>query len=142
MLPMTMIGKVRRMFHRQDKSVREIARLTSLSRITIRKYLKEGSAQEPKYARGERVTKLTPFHEKLIEASVVDALRPRKERRRTWTLFEQLQVAGYEGCYSRVTDFIRMWRVAQGKSISTSAFVPLRSTRNTQPLIPERMFEK
>ena len=58
MLPMTMIGKVRRMFHRQDKSVREIARLTSLSRITIRKYLKEGSAQEPKYARGERVTKL------------------------------------------------------------------------------------
>jgi hypothetical protein len=25
-----------------------------------------------------------------------------------------------------VTDFIRMWRVAQGKSISTSAFVPLR----------------
>jgi transposase len=123
---MTMIGKVRRMFHRQDKSVREIARLTSLSRITIRKYLKEGSAQEPKYARGERVTKLTPFHEKLIEALVVDALRPRKERRRTWTLFEQLQVAGYEGCYSRVTDFIRMWRVAQGKSISTSAFVPLR----------------
>lgn len=78
MLPMTMIGKVRRMFHRQDKSVREIARLTSLSRITIRKYLKEGSAQEPKYERAERVTKLTPFHEKLIEALVVDALATRK----------------------------------------------------------------
>ncbi|MBB5547817.1 hypothetical protein GGD70_008181, partial [Paraburkholderia fungorum] len=31
MIPMTMIGKVRRMFHRQNKSVREIARLTSLS---------------------------------------------------------------------------------------------------------------
>jgi hypothetical protein len=28
MIPMTMIGKVRRMFHRQNKSVREIARLT------------------------------------------------------------------------------------------------------------------
>jgi hypothetical protein len=35
MIPMTMIGKVRRMFHRQNKSVREIARLTSLSRNTI-----------------------------------------------------------------------------------------------------------
>ena len=39
MIPMTMIGKVRRMFHRQNKSVREIARLTSLSRNTISKYL-------------------------------------------------------------------------------------------------------
>ena len=44
---MTMIGKIRRMFHREDKSVREIARLTSLSRITIRKYPKEGSATSP-----------------------------------------------------------------------------------------------
>jgi hypothetical protein len=35
MIPMTMIGKVRRMFHRQNKSVREIARLTSLSRNTM-----------------------------------------------------------------------------------------------------------
>lgn len=39
MIPMTMIGKVRRMFHRQNKSVREISRLTSLSRNTISKYL-------------------------------------------------------------------------------------------------------
>lgn len=39
MIPMTMIGKVRRVFHRQKKSVREIARLTSLSRNTISKYL-------------------------------------------------------------------------------------------------------
>jgi hypothetical protein len=29
MIPMTMIGKARRMFHRQNKSVREFARLTS-----------------------------------------------------------------------------------------------------------------
>ncbi|AMM15324.1 integrase (plasmid) [Burkholderia sp. PAMC 28687] len=123
---MTMIGKVRRMFHRQDKSVREIARLTSLSRNTIRKYLKDEVPQEPKYERGVGATKLTPFHDGLIEALVVDAHRPRKERRRTWTLFEQIRAAGYEGCYSRVTDFIRAWRCAEGKSISTNAFVPLR----------------
>jgi hypothetical protein len=36
---MTMIGKVRRTFHRQNKSAREIARLTSLSRSTISKYI-------------------------------------------------------------------------------------------------------
>ncbi len=37
---MAMIGKVRRMHFRQNKSVREIARITSLSRNTIRKWLK------------------------------------------------------------------------------------------------------
>ena len=34
---MAMIGKVRRMYYRQKKSVREIVRTTSLSRNTIRK---------------------------------------------------------------------------------------------------------
>ncbi|MES3015334.1 MAG: helix-turn-helix domain-containing protein [Pseudomonadota bacterium] len=37
---MAMIGKVRRMFFREKKSVREIVRLTSLSRNTVRKWLK------------------------------------------------------------------------------------------------------
>jgi hypothetical protein len=36
---MAMIGKVRRMHHRQKKSVREIARATSLSRNTCRRRL-------------------------------------------------------------------------------------------------------
>jgi transposase len=57
MIPMTMIGKVRRMFHRQNKSVREIARLTSLSRNTIRKYLKADVQEEPKYQRKAKPTR-------------------------------------------------------------------------------------
>lgn len=44
---MEMIGKVRRMHHRQKKSIREIAQATSLSRNTVRKYLREDLAQEP-----------------------------------------------------------------------------------------------
>ena len=51
MIPMTMIGKVRRLFHRQNKSVREIACLTSLSRNTISKYLNMEVQEEPKYQR-------------------------------------------------------------------------------------------
>ena len=35
---MAMIGKVLRMRHRENKSVQEIARATSLSRNTVRKY--------------------------------------------------------------------------------------------------------
>jgi transposase-like protein len=37
---MAMIGKIRRMYFREKKSVREISRLTSLSRNTIDKWLK------------------------------------------------------------------------------------------------------
>ncbi|TDN63133.1 hypothetical protein B0G77_6757 [Paraburkholderia sp. BL10I2N1] len=75
MIPMTMIGKVRRMFHRQNKSVREIARLTSLSRNTISKYLNMDVQEEPKYQRRAQPTRLTPFHEVLVQALNVDARR-------------------------------------------------------------------
>jgi len=78
---MTMIGKVRRMFHRQNKSVREIARLTSLSRNTISKYLNMDVQEEPKYQRRSQPTRLTPFHEVLMQALSVDSRRPKKERR-------------------------------------------------------------
>ena len=49
---MAMIGKVKRMYFRQKKSVREIVRLTSLSRNTVRKWLKTPVLEEPIYRRG------------------------------------------------------------------------------------------
>jgi hypothetical protein len=48
---MAMIGKVRRMRFRLKKSVREIAKATSLSRNTVRNYLREPEVAEPKYRR-------------------------------------------------------------------------------------------
>ena len=48
---MAMIGKVLRMHHREKKSVREIVRATSLSRNTVRKYLRTPLAQPPRYRR-------------------------------------------------------------------------------------------
>ena len=56
---MVMIGKVRRMRHRQKKSVREIARITSLARNTVRKWLRAPMQVEPKYRRGSQPRKLS-----------------------------------------------------------------------------------
>ena len=50
---MAMIGKVRRMYFREKGSVREIVRLTSLSRNTVRKRLKAAVLEEPKYQLSE-----------------------------------------------------------------------------------------
>ena len=122
---MAMIGKVLRMRHRDNKSVREIARATSLSRNTVRKYLRRGKAEAPRYRRPLVPVKLSPYVEQLTQALQADARRPKKERRTGRALFEQLQAAGYQGCYSRVTDFIRHWRQDAGKAAAAHAYVPL-----------------
>src|SRR4249919_936676 len=122
---MAMIGKVRRMRHRQKKSVREIARITSLSRNTVRKWLRAPIQSEPKYRRGTQPRKLSPFHERLEQALKADGRRPRHERRSARALYAELKSIGYDGGYSRVTDFIRDWRLGEGHSAGASAFVPL-----------------
>lgn len=122
---MAMIGKVLRMHHRENKSVREIARATSLSRNTVRKYLRVPVAQPPKYVRRAASTKLTPFVEMVKMALLADARRPRKERRTARALLQQIAAAGYEGGYTQLTDFIRAWRAQQGGVAVGKAFVPL-----------------
>ena len=122
---MAMIGKVRRLHYRQLKSVREIARITSLSRNTVRKWLKAPVTAEPKYRRGPRPCKLTAFHETLLQALKADAHRPKRDRRTAQALYAEIKAAGYTGGYTRVTDFVRAWRQSAGQAGSTTAFVPL-----------------
>lgn len=83
--------------------------------------------EEPKYQRrAQLTTRLAPFHDVLVQGLSVDARRPKKERRTAWMLFQEIKAGGYDGCYSRVTDFIRAWRQREGQTVSKSAFVPLR----------------
>ena len=122
---MSMIGKVRRMRFREGKSVREIARLTSLSRNTVRAWLREPEVKERRYRRPEASTQLTPYAEGLRQALAADARRPKSDRRTAKALFEALKAQGYAGCYSRVTDFVRAWRAGEGQAAARTAFVPL-----------------
>jgi transposase len=113
------------MRHRQNKSVREIARITSLSRNTVRKWLRAPTQGEPKYRRGAQPRKLSPFHERLEQALKADGHRPKHERRSARALYTELKSIGYDGGYSRVTDFVRDWRLGEGHAVGASAFVPL-----------------
>lgn len=122
---MAMIGKVLRMHHREKKSVREIVRATSLSRNTVRKYLRTPVEQPPRYRRKAAMRKLSPFVETVKMALLADARRPRKERRTAKALLKQIAQAGYEGGYTQLTDFIRAWRAQQGGVAVGKAFVPL-----------------
>jgi transposase len=122
---MALIGKIRGMRMRDGKSISEISRLTSLSRNTIKKWLQTPQGAAPKYRRRDVSTKLAPFIATLTQALEVDARRAKHERRTARALHVQLTSQGYDGGYTRLTDFIRQWRDKQGKLISARAFVPL-----------------
>ncbi len=62
---MDMIGRIRRLHSRKNKSEREIARITGLSRNTVAKWLHGQVDGPPKYRRGEQANKLTVFHDAL-----------------------------------------------------------------------------
>jgi len=121
---MEMFGKVRRMYKRDKKSLREIAKGTGLSRNTIRKWVRDAKeGDEPEYRRKTGAGKLTAFHAALELALKADALRAKQYRRTARALFVEIKNQGYTGGYSRVTDFIREWRGTAGKT--PHAFVPL-----------------
>jgi len=61
----------------------------------------------------------------LQTALVADSHRAKHERRTALALHAEITVAGYGGGYSRVTDFVRAWRLGAGQATSGQAFVPL-----------------
>jgi transposase len=122
---MDMIGKVKRMHFRDHFSLSDIARRTGLSRNTVKKWVKAPIEGEPRYRREVAVGKLSAFEEALVQMLRADGRRARHERRTAKALHTELKALGYEGGYSRLTDFIRAWRQRQGQEAATKAFVPL-----------------
>ncbi len=122
---MAMYAKVRRMRFRDGLSISEIARRTSLSRNTIKGWLREPVRSELAYRRPGGPKKLDAHVEWLRQALATDARRPRKERRTALRLYQQLQAEGFTGSYCRVTEFIRAQRAQAGAVTARSAYVPL-----------------
>ena len=121
---MGMYAKVRRLYFRERLSINEIHRQTSLSRNTVKKWLKEPEGVEPKYERPKAIGKLTPFESHLKLALQADAHRPKRDRRTALMLFKEIQKVGFDGSYPLVTKFIYGWREAAAKVTGKSAFVP------------------
>jgi transposase len=120
-----MFGKVRRMYFRDRLSISEIARRTSLSHNTIKKWLATDSGNVPKYRRSPAPTKLTPYEPQLRQWLEADSYRLKRDRRTALILFDELQKQGFPGSYTRVSEFIRRWREAGSGSALSKAFVPL-----------------
>jgi transposase len=123
---MEKLGKIRRLYYRDGLAVSEIVRRTGFARNTVKSWLKVAEGTAPKYRRRSvDDTKIAPFAVQLTKALEIDARRPKRDRRTALKLFGELKAAGFEGDYSRVTEFVRRWREAGGQAL-VKAFVPLR----------------
>jgi transposase len=125
MITMKDLGIVRRLYYRKGLSLSEIERRTGFTRKTIRHWLNAPEGTEPKYRRrASEDTKIAPFAEHLNKALEVDARRPKRDRRSALKLFHEIRSSGFDGDYSRVTEFVRRWRANGGQAL-VKAFVPL-----------------
>ena len=125
MITMELLGKIKRLYVRDKKSLHEIAKYTGLSRNTIRKWVRAPKAEDAlKYVRQDMPAKLAPYQAEIEQALKADSHRIKQNRRTAKALLIQIQARGYTGGYSQLTAFIRQWRGKEGKALK--AFVPLR----------------
>ena len=124
---MGLLNVIRRMHLRQKLSIREIARLTGVSRNTVTKHL-AANTLEPKFAAPGRQSKLAPFAEKLAGWLKTEAAKSRKQRRTVKQLHADLVTLGFNGSYARVAAFARRWQADRQREQQTTGrgtFVPL-----------------
>ena len=104
------IGEIRRAYFEQERSIKEIVRTLSVSRATVRKVIR-GHQTEFKYARDVQPTpKLSIWVEAVTEILETESKLPKRERRSTQRLFEELRGRGYDGAHDSVHRFVKSWR--------------------------------
>jgi transposase len=124
MIGVDKIGQIRRAYFEQHRAIKEIVRTLSVSRATVRKVIR-GQKTEFKYVRGVQPTpKLGDWVEVLREILEKEAKLPRRERRSTQRLFEELRGRGYDGAHDSVHRFVKTWR-AERIRVPVHAFVPM-----------------
>src|SRR5712672_2441207 len=124
MIGVEKIGEIRRAFFEQRRAIKEISRELRVSRTTVRKVVRSG-ASEFKYAREvQRSPKLGEWIEILTEILEAEGKLPKRERRSTQRLFEELRGRGYDGAHDSVHRFVKAWRDERAR-VPAQAFVPL-----------------
>src|SRR5258707_9143141 len=124
MIGVDMIGQIRRAYFEQRRPIKEIVRTLRVSRATVRKVIR-GQETEFKYERGvQPAPKLGEWVEVLTGILEKEAKLPRRERRSTQRLFEELRGRGYHGAHPRVHRVVKGWRAERAPG-SRRAVVPL-----------------
>src|SRR5580698_1511079 len=124
MIGVDLIGGIRRAYFEQRLPIKEIVRRLAVSRARVRRVIRSQKT-EFKYQRGvQPVPKLGEWVAVLSEMLEKEAVLPRRERRSTQRLFEELRGRGYDGAHDSVHRFVKAWREERAR-VPAQAFVPM-----------------
>lgn len=122
MLCMETIIKIRRLYHKDKLSQREIAAKLGLNRRTVKKHLT--TIDPPRYKRSIKFyPKLGAFIASINEHLYAELKKPVKERLSVRRFFEHLCVEGYAGDYSSLCRYIRSFK-KEMSSFTGDVFIP------------------
>ena len=114
--------QIRRAYHVEEKTIREIARETGHARRTVKRMIE--SDEPPGYRRRQpyRAYKLGPYKERIQELLAENKQLPRKQRWTAPMIFKEIRKAGFQGAESTVRHYVGQVRKLQRQR---PVFLPL-----------------
>lgn len=119
------IARIRFEHYQNGKGIKRIARELGIARDTVRRVLRSNATAFAYKREVQPQPKLGSFVPVLTAILEAEAKLPRRERRSTQRLFEDLHGRGYEGAHDSVHRFVKTWREERAR-VPAQAFVPLR----------------
>ena len=132
MIGVDLIGQIRRAFFEQRRSIKEISRDLRVSRTTVRKVVRSDKTAFKYVREVQPAPKLGEWIGPLTEILEEEAALPKRERRSTQRLFEELRGRGYDGAHDSVHRFVKEWREERAR-VPAQAFVPMSFARRGKP---------
>ena len=124
MLVVETIGRIRRAYFAQGRTIKAIARELKVSRNTVRRVLRSGETSFSYERSVQPRPKLGEWTSELERLLAENEARPRRERLDLIRVFEELRSRGYAGGYDAVRRYARARKRREGSGTS-EAFVPL-----------------
>ena len=118
------IARIRFEHFQNRKGIKRIARELGIARDTVRKVLRSDAIEFSYKRTTQPQPRLGPWVETLTAILEAEAKVPRRERRSTQRLFEELRGRGCDGAHDSVHRFVKAWRAEHARA-PVQAFIPL-----------------
>lgn len=123
MLIVETIAKIQRLYHRDHKGFKTIARELKISKTTVKKIIREDKTTQS-YQRRQAYPVLEAFRGRLIARLEADRKEPVHYRRTARKLYQELCQEGFTGAYTTVNAYVQKWKSQERLNTSKKAFVP------------------
>jgi len=124
MLVVETIAKVRRLFFRDRKGIKEISRDLNLSRNTVRKIIRSDQTEHLYTRTTQPFPQLGTFLSRLDDLLTENFERDKRQRVTVRHIYEILVSEGYSGGYDSVQRYAMKWRRDHGFQ-NSKVFIPL-----------------